>query len=74
VQRRVALPVPVREENAQADLKDGVLTLRIPKIQKAPAKRITIGDGARETESAPMNEGSSRAVAEGAPSRGNKPR
>jgi HSP20 family protein len=55
VQRRIALPVPVREESAQADLKDGVLTLRIPKIQKAPAKRITIGQPAAQTP--PNNEG-----------------
>jgi HSP20 family protein len=46
VQRRIALPVPVREEDATADLKDGVLTLRIPKVQKAPAKKIAIGEGA----------------------------
>jgi HSP20 family protein len=50
VQRRIALPMPVREENAQADLKDGVLTLRIPKVQKAPARKITIGEGAPGAE------------------------
>lgn len=56
VQRRIALPVPVRDENAQADLKDGVLTLKLPKIQKAPAKKITIGEA--DTQPTPaMNEG-----------------
>ena len=44
VQRRIALPVPVREQDAAAELKDGMLTLRLPKVQKAPAKKIVINE------------------------------
>jgi HSP20 family protein len=43
VQRQIVLPSPVEEDRATAELKDGVLTLRMPKVQKAPPKRINIG-------------------------------
>jgi HSP20 family protein len=46
VQRRLALPMPVREDQAIAELTNGVLTLRLPKVQKAPAKKISIGESA----------------------------
>jgi HSP20 family protein len=46
VQRRIALPMAVREDEAVADLKDGVLTLKLPKVQKAPARKISIGENA----------------------------
>ena len=67
VQRRIALPVPVREEDAMAELKDGVLTLRIPKVQKAPAKKITISEVA--SASGPTNRMTSQPE-----QRGNQPR
>lgn len=43
VSRRVALPSVVIEGETIADLKDGVLTLRIPKSQKAMPKKVRIG-------------------------------
>jgi len=43
VTRRVALPSIVEEGNTTADLKDGVLTLRIPKSQKAMPRKVKIG-------------------------------
>lgn len=41
--RRVALPSAVLEDKAQADLKDGVLTVRLPKTQPRGSKKIPIG-------------------------------
>jgi HSP20 family protein len=40
--RTVALPVPVREDEAQASLKDGVLSITFPKIQQEAAKKIQV--------------------------------
>ena len=40
--RTVALPVPVREDEAQASLKDGVLSITFPKIQQEAAKKIHV--------------------------------
>lgn len=40
--RTVALPVPVREDEAQASLKDGVLSITFPKIQQEQAKKIQV--------------------------------
>jgi HSP20 family protein len=42
VSRRVALPATVIEGEAQAELKDGVLTLRIPKVAKLAPRKIKI--------------------------------
>ncbi len=42
VSRRVALPSVVEDGNTSADLKDGVLTLRIPKSQKALPRKVKI--------------------------------
>lgn len=38
--RRIPLPSPVDPSKAKASLKDGVLTIRLPKV--APAKRVSI--------------------------------
>lgn len=42
VSRRVALPVAVQDDQASAELKDGVLTLRLPKATSARPKKISI--------------------------------
>lgn len=41
--RRVALPSAVLEKDAQAEFTDGVLTLRLPKVQKEQPRKIRIG-------------------------------
>jgi HSP20 family protein len=43
VSRRVALPSNVQEDQASAELRDGVLTLRLPKVEKETPRKITIG-------------------------------
>ena len=40
--RTLALPVPVKEDEAKASLKDGVLTITFPKVQQEQAKKIQI--------------------------------
>src|SRR5690606_5637704 len=42
VSRRIALPSPVQEDQAQAELKDGVLLVRIPKSEEASPRRVQI--------------------------------
>ena len=42
VSRRVALPSAVREDDAKAELKDGVLILRLPKTKEATPRKISI--------------------------------
>lgn len=42
VSRRIALPTAVAEDNAQAELTDGVLVLRLPKTRKDSPKRIAV--------------------------------
>jgi HSP20 family protein len=41
--RSVVLPVDVDIENVSADLKDGILTVTLPKAAKAKAKKIRVG-------------------------------
>jgi HSP20 family protein len=41
--RSVVLPVDVDIENVAADLKDGILTVMLPKAAKAKAKKIRVG-------------------------------
>jgi HSP20 family protein len=41
--RSVVLPVDVDIENVAADLKDGILTVVLPKAAKAKAKKIRVG-------------------------------
>lgn len=41
--RRVALPSTVAEGDTQGELKDGVLTLRIPKVQQPAPRKVKIG-------------------------------
>jgi HSP20 family protein len=40
--RSITLPAPVADDKAKAELKDGVLTLTIPKNQKVLPKKISI--------------------------------
>jgi len=40
--RTFEIPTPVDSENAEANMKDGILTIVIPKIQKAKAKSLKI--------------------------------
>ena len=40
--RTVALPVPVKEDEAQASIKDGVLSITFPKVQQEQAKKIQV--------------------------------
>lgn len=40
--RRVALPSAVQDDGGRAELKDGVLTLRLPKVNKSVAKKVKI--------------------------------
>lgn len=42
VSRRIALPAPVADEGAKADLRDGVLTVRVPKHAQASPRRVQI--------------------------------
>ncbi|MBL0921253.1 MAG: Hsp20/alpha crystallin family protein [Phycisphaerales bacterium] len=42
VSRRVALPSPVNEDGAKAELKDGVLTLRFPRAVKSTGRKVQI--------------------------------
>lgn len=41
--RRIALPAGVKGEQTQAELKDGVLVLRLPKEERPAATKIRIG-------------------------------
>jgi HSP20 family protein len=41
--RSVVLPVDVDIENVTADLKDGILTVMLPKAAKAKAKKVRVG-------------------------------
>src|SRR5258708_10076092 len=41
--RSVVLPVDVDIDNVAADLKDGILTVVLPKAAKAKAKKIRVG-------------------------------
>jgi HSP20 family protein len=51
-ERTVSLPSPVDAEHADADFKDGVLTITIPKADVAKPRSIPVKGAARDTESA----------------------
>jgi HSP20 family protein len=42
VSRRIALPTPVVEKEAHAEYRDGVLTLRLPKVKPVEPQRVRI--------------------------------
>jgi HSP20 family protein len=57
VQRTITLPSAVSSENAEARIEHGVLSLRLPKLQGAQARRIAVstgGGGASTGESASL--------------------
>lgn len=41
-QRVIALPVPVKAEDAKAEYRDGVLKIMLPKAETAKTRRITV--------------------------------
>lgn len=42
VSRSIPLPSPVREGEASAELKDGVLTVRVPRVEEKTPRKISI--------------------------------
>ena len=42
LQRSINLPTPVSSDNTEAHMENGVLTLRLPKLQGAQARRIAV--------------------------------
>ncbi len=42
MQRSITLPMPVSSDNAAAHIENGVLSLRLPKLQGTQARRITV--------------------------------
>jgi HSP20 family protein len=57
LQRSITLPVPVSSDSAEARIEHGVLTLRLPKLQGAQARRIAVS-----TSGASAGSGSSAAT------------
>ncbi len=47
-QRTFTLPIPVKEENIEAQCKDGVLELLVPKTETSQARKIPVGEGKKE--------------------------
>jgi HSP20 family protein len=47
LQRTVTLPIPVSSERAEARIENGVLTLRLPKLQESRPRRISVNAAAR---------------------------
>ncbi len=43
VSRRIALPVAVLDDQASAELKDGELTLRLPKAKQGGPRKVSVG-------------------------------
>jgi len=51
LQRTITLPSPVSSENTEARIEHGILTLRLPKMQGAQARRITVSTGSSAASS-----------------------
>jgi HSP20 family protein len=51
MQRSISLPMAVSSENAQARIENGVLLLKLPKVQGAPARRIAVATGKPDSDS-----------------------
>jgi HSP20 family protein len=54
-QRTITLPAPVGSDNAGAHLEHGILSLRLPKLQGAQARRISVSTGSSGSVSPPTN-------------------
>jgi HSP20 family protein len=52
LQRSFSLPSAVSSENAEARIENGVLILRLPKVQGVQARRIAVATGKADAESA----------------------
>ncbi len=53
LQRTVTLPTPVSSENAEARMEHGILSLKLPKLQGAQARRIAVSTSGQGAQSAP---------------------
>jgi HSP20 family protein len=69
MQRSVTLPTPVGSDSAEARIDNGVLTLRLPKLQAVQARRINVatagGSGAGSSGGAPTVAGQHKSEAHG---------
>ena len=68
MQRAITLPSAVSSDNAEARIENGVLALKLPKVQGAQARRISVavgGTAASTRPSAPQAAGSRDATAQG---------
>lgn len=54
--RRIILPVDVRTDRVDATMKDGILTVRLPKVERPKSKSIRVQDTS-EPEAADEDEG-----------------
>jgi HSP20 family protein len=61
-QRTITLPSPVSSENAEARIEHGVLSLRLPKVRGAQARRISVSTGAGGSLAAPTSTSTSRSA------------
>lgn len=55
-ERSLTLPAPVRPDDAEADFKDGILTIRLPKSEPAAAREIQVRSTMSATETEGENE------------------
>ena len=53
LQRTITLPSPVSSENAAAHIEHGILSLKLPKLQGAQARRIAVSSTGRTEPNAP---------------------
>jgi HSP20 family protein len=65
MQRTVTLPSAVSSENAEARIEHGILSLKLPKIQGAQARRISVSTSGQSAQSVPPPHGSRDHTAEG---------
>jgi HSP20 family protein len=61
MQRSITLPSAVSSDNAEARIEHGVLTLRLPKLQSAQARRISVSSTSPSRSTATVQTGSTAA-------------
>lgn len=54
--RRFTLPRAVSAEGIEADLQNGILTIRVPKAEEAKGRKIPVRDGGEATEGRDVSE------------------